>query len=54
MDTVVMAIAAMETTSMDITAMDGIIMHLGTILITEITTESKLRLTHTLETMEEV
>ena len=49
--------ATMETTAMDITAMGGTIMDMDmdmeTILIMEITTESKLRLIHTLGTMEE-
>lgn len=47
--------ATMETTTMDITAMGGTIMEMDmeTILIMEITTESKLRLIHTLGTMEE-
>lgn len=53
MVTVVMA--TMETTTMDITAMDGTIMEMDmeTILIMEITTESKRQLIHTLGTMEE-
>lgn len=51
----VMDMATMETTSTDITAMDGTIseMDMETILFTEITTESKRQLIHTLETMEE-
>ena len=50
MDTVVMDMATMETTSTDITAMDGPIMDME---IIPITTESKLLVIHTMETMEE-